>query len=76
MLVIVGGVATTFMLKALVAVCPAASVTRTLKLALPANVGVPVMSPVDDRESPGGKAPVASDHVYGARPPVAASDCE
>jgi hypothetical protein len=34
-------------------------------------VGVPVICPVAERLSPGGKVPAANDQVYGCTPPVA-----
>ena len=58
-----------------VAVCNALSVARTVKVLDPAAVGVPAMvAPVS--VSPAGKVPLARDHVYGAVPPEAVSDCE
>jgi hypothetical protein len=51
---------------------PAVSVTRAVKLKVLAILGVPVMAPVlAFRLSPGGSAPAASVHVYGAVPPEA-----
>ena len=58
-----------------VAVCDALSVARTVKVLDPAAVGVPpIVAPVS--ASPGGRVPLARDHVYGGVPPDAASDCE
>ena len=51
------------------------SVTFTVKLLDPAVPGVPEMDPPADRLNPAGNDPLASDHVYGAVPPVALSDC-
>jgi hypothetical protein len=48
-----------------------ASVTRTVKLAVPAVVGVPEMIPVlAARLKPAGKVPVVIDHVNGVVPPL------
>jgi len=58
-----------------VAVCDALSVARTVKVFDPAAVGVPAMV-APESVRPAGKVPLASDHVYGAVPPDAASDCE
>ena len=41
----------------------ALSVTLTVKLAVPGAVGVPLMVPVADRESPVGRLPVLTDQV-------------
>jgi len=50
-----------------------ASVTLTVKLHVPTCVGVPEMTPaVGGRESPGGNAPLAIDHVSGGCPPEVA----
>ena len=58
-----------------VADADALSVTFTAKLAVPAAVGVPdIVLPV--RLRPAGSDPLATDHVYGAVPPVALSSCE
>ena len=55
-----------------VAAGEAESVTVTLKLTVPAVVGVPVITPVALSVNPAGSAlPVASAHVYGALPPLA-----
>ena len=53
----------------------ALSVTFTVKLLVPAALGVPV---IDEpfRLNPGGSDPLAIDHVYGAVPPLAASVAE
>ena len=52
------------------------SVTRMVKLNEPSAVGVPLSVPPDERLSPPGKGPEATDHVYGVVPPVAAKACE
>jgi hypothetical protein len=58
-----------------VAVLDALSVARTVKVLDPAAVGAPAMVPPVS-VNPAGKVPLASDQVYGAVPPDAASDCE
>jgi len=54
----------------------ALSVTFTVKLAEPADAGVPEMVPLADRLKPDGSDPPANDHVYGGVPPEAPSACE
>ena len=49
-----------------------ASVTCTVKLAVPAAVGVPLRTPPLLKLNPAGKLPDASDQLYGVVPPVAA----
>jgi hypothetical protein len=49
--------------KALGAVLAAESVTLTVKLAVPAAVGVPEMVPVALSESPAGSVPAETDQV-------------
>ncbi len=59
---------------ALDAVCggAAASCTPTVKFAVPAVVGVPVIAPVElFSVRPAGNDPAVIDHVYGVVPPVA-----
>jgi len=51
------------------------SVTFTVKLAEPAAVGVPLMTP-STSVNPAGSDPLATDHVYGGVPPVALTACE
>ena len=53
----------TAMLRGLVVEVLALSVTLTVKLAVPGAVGVPLMVPVADRESPVGRLPVLTDQV-------------
>ena len=53
------------------AVSRLASVTWTVKLLVPAVVGVPEIAPEEDSVRPAGRAPVARAQVYGAIPPVA-----
>jgi hypothetical protein len=51
-----------------------ASVTWTVKLDVPAVVGVPEITPVEAaRLNPAGRLPVVINHVYGVWPPVAVS---
>ena len=58
------GVVPTVRLSALVAVSELASVTCTVKLAVPVAVGVPEMVPVlDARVNPAGKLPERIDQV-------------
>ena len=61
-----------------VAVLLLASVTLTVKLAVPGGLaGVPEITPVDEfRVSPDGSDPEEMLHVYGPVPPVAASVAE
>jgi hypothetical protein len=42
-----------------------ASVTWAVKLAVPAVVGVPEMTPPEERDRPAGREPEASDQLYG-----------
>ena len=64
-------------MKSLVEDCDELSVTLTVKPKVPAAVGVPLMVPLDgSRVRPGGSAPEAIDHVYGAVPPEACSVVE
>ena len=67
------------MLRALVALCTGllASLTWTVKLKVPATVGIPVIAPlVPLSVRPVGKDPLAIDQVYGSVPPLAASVAE
>jgi hypothetical protein len=54
----------------------APSVTRTVKLLVPAAPGVPDIVPLADRVNPGGGVPLATAHEYGSVPPDAPSGCE
>ena len=54
----------------LLAVVLLASVTWTVKLLLPAVVGVPVRAPLGESDRPAGRLPVKA-KLYGALPPVA-----
>ena len=73
-----GTVATTAtaMDKAFDAELTLASVTVTVKDAVPAVVGVPLMTPDGERARPAGGEPTDMAHEYGIVPPVAASVCE
>jgi hypothetical protein len=44
-----------------------------VKFAVPAVVGVPEITPPEDRDNPAGGEPDARDQLYGVTPPVAAS---
>jgi hypothetical protein len=57
----------------LVASCDALSLTRTVKVELPAAVGVPVIAPFGSRDNPAGRLPEVTFHVYGGVPPLAVS---
>jgi len=61
------------MLSAFVAVRLLASVTWTVKLEVPAVVGVPEIAPAELKLNPAGRLPEEIDQVYGAVPPVAPS---
>jgi len=47
--------------------------TRTVKLEVPAAVGVPLRTPAADKLRPAGGVPEVTDQLYGVVPPVAAS---
>ncbi len=55
------------------AVRPAVSVVRTVKLLVPAVVGVPLMRPVDDSVRPAGTDPAVTAQVKVPVPPDAVS---
>jgi hypothetical protein len=59
-----------------VPVHPVLSVAVTVKLNVPAAVGVPVKPPPLAKFNPLGKLPVVLAKVYGAVPPVAVRVCE
>jgi hypothetical protein len=60
--------------KAWLSTLEAASVIPTVKLKVPAFVGVPVMAPEDVfSDKPVGREPEAIDQVYEGVPPVAVS---
>ena len=51
---------------------PPALVALTVKVKMPAAVGVPLMMPLEDaKESPAGSAPLVTLHVIGAVPVAA-----
>ena len=54
--------ATTVIASALAAVALEESFTCTVKLLVPAAVGVPVIAPAEERESPAGSVPADMDH--------------
>jgi hypothetical protein len=66
----------TLIVNALV-VAPTASLTRTVKayglLVFAVDDVVPLITPPLDNCKSGGRVPLASDHVYGGVPPLAAS---
>lgn len=64
------------MLNDLVVLAPPASVTRAVKVKLPARVGVPESVPPPLNATPSGRLPESTLHAYGAVPPVAAKDPE
>ena len=49
-----------------------ASVTCTVKFAVPGVLGEPLITPPLLRLKPAGRLPVEIDHAYGAAPPLAA----
>ena len=62
---------------AFVAAAPAASVTRTVKLNVPAADAFPLMVPVPEfKVRPAGSAPASRDQATGVVPPVLATVCE
>jgi hypothetical protein len=61
------------MLKPLVVFWPPASLTLTVKLYVPAVVGVPDNCPEVDKLKPAGTVPDATPHEYGVVPPLALS---
>ena len=50
--------------------------TDAVKLKAPAASGIPVRAPAAESVNPPGNVPEATDHVYGAVPPVADKFCE
>ena len=62
--------------KAFVALLLPLSVTRTVKLLVPAVPGVPDIVPPAARLNPAFSDPIDTDHAYGGDPPVAPSACE
>jgi hypothetical protein len=74
--VIDGGGSWTVIENGLVAVREKTSLTRTVNVQVPTNVGVPLMTPAEESPSPVGRAPKARDQEYGTPPPVAVSVAE
>jgi hypothetical protein len=70
-----GGLAATTRLNVLVTTRFESSVTLTEKVEVPDAVGVPESTPDGDRDSPAGRVPEATAHVYDL-PPVATSVVE
>ena len=62
----------TVSVKARVAIAATESLDLTVKVAVPAIVGVPLKTPAVDRVNPAGKGPVVTLQLYGAVPPAAA----
>jgi hypothetical protein len=68
---------TTVSVRVLSAVAPPVSVTLKVSEAVPAAVGVPAMTPVEElSESPAGRVPDVMLQVSGDVPPLAANVCE
>ena len=55
---------------------PTESPTCTVKVDVPVAVGVPLITPSVDSDSPAGNEPDATDHEYGGVPPEADNVCE
>ena len=70
--VIESGGASTVRTNDFVVICDALSRTWTVKFAVPAVVGVPVIAPAADNVRPAGGVPDVTDHMYGGAPPEAA----
>lgn len=66
----------TEMVSVLVAVRFPESVTCTVKVKLPLDVGVPLITPLLDMESPGGSDPVVMVQVNSGVPPMVTNDWE
>ena len=73
-----GGGAETVILNGPEALCAGVpeSVTLTVKLDVPALVGVPVIWPLEESVRPAGRLPAATLQLYGAVPPIALSAVE
>ena len=72
--VVMFGAALMTMLKSFSFVCINESITRTRKLNVPAEVGVPLSKPASTlsvKLVPGGRVPLTKDQVYGVVPPLA-----
>jgi hypothetical protein len=66
--VVIVSIGAIMILSACVVVLALKSLTFTVKLDVPAVVGVPEITPAELIASPVGKAPAESDHVYGVVP--------
>jgi predicted RecA/RadA family phage recombinase len=64
------------MLNACDAVAFELSFTCTVKLEVPAEVGVPLIAPLAASDKPAGSDPTVVDHVFPPDPPLAARVCE
>jgi hypothetical protein len=74
MLLNVAGAAAIAMERAFVEERPLAPATRTVKLEVPAAVGVPLIAPEEAFSvRPAGRLPAETDQLYGVVPPVAVS---
>src|SRR6185503_2940499 len=69
------GAGATAMLNARVTEAESASTTLTVKFALPAAVGVPLIC-APERLNPDGRVPAEISQLYGALPPLAWRACE
>src|SRR3954447_9543071 len=67
----VGGAGLIVMRRGLLAYWLLESATRAVKSKSPADVGVPLIVPVADKDRPAGSVPADTVHVYGGLPPVA-----
>ena len=63
----------TVMLSDCDAVAPELSRTCTVKLEVPGAVGVPLIAPLADSDTPAGSEPPLTENVYPPVPPVAVS---
>lgn len=63
----------TWMLRALVTLLDAPSVTLTVKLLVPVPVEIPEIAPPLESVNPPGRLPAMTDQEYGVAPPVAVS---
>jgi hypothetical protein len=64
------------MLYDMVSLQPAASFARTEKLNVPADVGVPLIKPPDESDSPAGREPPAREKLTGAMAPLVEIESE
>lgn len=75
-LVVIDIAALIVMLSDFVATTPTLSVTRAVKVVVPALAGVPERSPAELRLMPDGTDPTDTSHVNGAVPPLFVIPCE